>query len=269
MAGIMGALMLITAMITVFTVKEPARAKSEASEQLGFFGTFSAALRNKPFLLTLSTYALHICGTSIVQGSLIYYFKYIYGPGASLELALALLLLPVIPSIWVWTTLSRKIGKKLCWNLGMGLVAVACLAVFLFARQGGPAVFYIIMAVAGIGLSTNYVMPYAVMPDTVELDYAENGVRREGAFYGVFNFMNKAGVAVANLINGLVLSAVGYVANVPQTEGAKLGIQFLVGPIAMVFFAAGVVTFAFYPISRKFYETVIMPKVAARDAMLK
>jgi glycoside/pentoside/hexuronide:cation symporter, GPH family len=269
MGGIMGALMLITALVTVITVKEPARAKEEAREQQGFFKTYAAALRNKPFLMALFTYALHIGGTSIVQGSLIYYFKYIYGPGASLELALALLLVPVIPSIWMWTALSRKIGKKWCYNLGMGLVAVACLAIFLFARQGGPTLFYIIMAVAGIGFSTNYVMPFAIMPDVVELDYAENGVRREGAFYGIFNFMNKFGVAVANLINGLVLSAFGYVANASQTEGAKLGIQLLVGPIAMVFFVAGILTLSFYPISRTYYQTVIMPKVAARDARVK
>jgi GPH family glycoside/pentoside/hexuronide:cation symporter len=254
--------MLVTAMITVLTVKEPKRAAQEASAQQGIFKTYAAAMRNKPFVMVFTSYALHICGTVVVQAALIYYFKYIYGGAANLQIALALLLIPVLPSIWIWTALSKRIGKRWSWNLGMALVVVAVIAIFLFARQAGPTFFYIVMAFAGLGLSTNYVMPFAVIPDTVELDYAEHGVRREGAFYGVFNFMNKVGVAFANLIGGLVLSGFGYVANADQTEHAKLGIQLLVGPFAAVFFIAGIVVFSFYPITRKYYDTVIMPKVA-------
>ena len=261
MAGIMGALMLVTALITVFTVKEPPRAVVEATEQQGFFSTWGAALGNKPFRLAFATYALHICGTVIVQSSLIYYFKYIYGGQGNLQIALALLLAPVIPSIWIWTALSKKIGKKWSWNIGMGLVVIAVLVLFFFAREAGPTFFYIVMAVAGIGLATNYVMPYAVIPDTVELDYARHGMRREGAFYGVFNFMTKVGAALGTFLSGIVLSLFGYVANVNQTETSKLGIQLLVGPIGGAFFLAGVIVFAFYPITRKYYDTEILPKV--------
>jgi GPH family glycoside/pentoside/hexuronide:cation symporter len=268
-AGIMGAIMLVTALITVFTVKEPPRARAEASEQQGFFKTWAAALGNKPFVLTFLTYAFHIAGTVIVQSTLIYYFKYIYGNEGGLQIALALLLAPVIPSIWVWTTLSKKIGKKWSWNLGMGLVVLAVVAIFLFAREAGQTFFYVVMAVAGIGLATNYVMPFAVIPDTVELDYARNGVRREGAFYGVFNFMNKVGAAFGTFLSGIVLSAFGYVANVEQTETSKLGIQLLVGPIGGVFFLAGVIAMAFYPITRKYYDTEILPKVAEWDRKRK
>ncbi len=269
MAGIMGAVMLVTALITVFTVKEPPRAASEATEQQGFFKTWGAALGNKPFVLTFVTYALHIAGTVIVQSSLIYYFKYIYGNEGALQIALALLLAPVIPAIWIWTALSKKIGKKWSWNIGMGLVVVAVLAIFLFAREAGIGFFYVVMAVAGLGLATNYVMPYSVIPDAVELDYARGGVRREGAFYGVFNFMNKVGAALGTFLSGIVLSLFGYVANVSQTETSKLGIQLLVGPIGGVFFLAGVIVMAFYPITRKYYDTQILPKVAEWDRKKK
>ena len=266
MAGIMGVIMLVTAMITIFTVKEPPRAVQEAREQQNLVKSYLAALRNRPFLMALFTYALHICGTSIVQGALIYYFKYIYADKASLEIALALLLVPVIPSIWMWTAVSKRIGKKWAYNIGMGIVVVAVFAIFLFAEQLGPTFFYVVMAVAGIGFATNYVMPFAIVPDTVELDYAENGVRREGIFYGLWNFMNKVGVALANLINGLILTAFGYIANVQQTALSRLGIRMLVGPVAAVFFIAGILVLSFYPISKKYYEQVILPKVAAREA---
>jgi glycoside/pentoside/hexuronide:cation symporter, GPH family len=261
MAAVMGALMLGTSLITVFTVREPARAKEEASEQLGIVRTYAAAFRNRPFVLALTSFALHIGGTAIIQGALIYYFKYIYGGSASFVFALICLLVPVLLFIPVWTFISRRIGKKWSYNIGMGLVTVAVIVIFLFARQAGPNFFYMVMAVAGVGFSTHYVMPWSIVPDTVELDYAQSGVRREGVFYGIWNFMNKVGVAVANAITGWVLAGFGYVANVQQTERAKFGIQLLVGPIAAVFFIAGVVVLCFYPITRKYYQTVILPKV--------
>lgn len=264
-AGIMGAIMLVTVLITIFTVKEPARAVSEASGQEGFLRTYTAAFANRPFVLALSAFALHIAGTAVIQGALIYYFKYIYGGAASFELALVCLLLPVLIFIPFWTFLSKRIGKKWCYNIGMALVAAAVIVIFLFARQAGPVFFYIVMAIAGIGFSTHYVMPWSMVPDAVELDYANNGVRREGAFYGIWNFMNKVGVAVANGVTGWVLAGFGYVANVPQTETAKLGIQLLVGPVAAVFYVAGVVVLSFYPITKKYYEDVIMFKAAAWD----
>ncbi len=103
----------------------------------------------------------------------------------------------------------------------------------------------------------------------MELDYAESGVRREGAFYGLFNFMNKVGVALANQVNGLILGVSGYVANTTQTEASKFGIQLLVGPVAGIFYLAGIVVMSFYPITRHYYDTVILPKAAAWDAKKK
>ena len=37
------------------------------------------------------------------------------------------------------------------------------------------------------------------------------------------------------------------------------------GPLAAVFVVAGVVVLSFYPITRKFYEEHIQPKVAERE----
>ena len=54
--------------------------------------------------------------------------------------------------------------------------------------------------------------------------------------------------------------------NVAQDALSKLGIRLLVGPIAAVFVVIGVVVLSFYPITRKYYDERILPKVAKRDA---
>jgi GPH family glycoside/pentoside/hexuronide:cation symporter len=271
--AVMSVVISITALITFFTVREPKRAAEEAKEQQGILKTYAAALQNKPFVLALVTYMLHMMGTNIVQAALIYYYKYIVwnndgGAAADGEFAFALIFFIAAAFLFipVWTLVSKRIGKKWTYNIGMGLFVLAVMAFFLFAADGGTWLRRVIMALAGIGYSSNYVMPYAIIPDTVELDYAENGVRREGVFYGLFNFINQLGVAFALALNGWVLGWFGYVPNVAQAALSKLGIRLLVGPIAVVFVVSGIVMLSFYPITRKYYDERIMPKVRERDA---
>jgi GPH family glycoside/pentoside/hexuronide:cation symporter len=270
---VMGGVIMVTALITIFTVKEPARAAEEASEQEGFFKTYGAALKNKPFVLALVTYTMHMMGTNIVQAALLYYYKYIVYDGGQdaqaageFSKAIMFFLVAALLFIPIWTVVSKRIGKKWSYNIGMGLFAVAVMGVFLFAAGRDASLLWMLMALAGVGFSTNYVMPYAIIPDAVELDYAEHGVRREGAFYGLWNFVNQVGVAFALALNGWVLSGFGYVPNQAQADLSRLGIRLLVGPIAAFFVVVGIVVLSFYPITRKYYDEKILPKVQARDA---
>ncbi len=266
---VMGGVIMITSLITFFTVREPKRAAEEAKGQQDVWKSYLATLKNKPFVLALVTYMLHMMGTNIVQAALLFYYKYIVWDGtgadaASGEFAFALMFFIVAAFlfIFVWTAISKRIGKKWTYNIGMGLFAVAVLGVFFLAEGRGTWFMRIVMAIAGIGFSTNYVMPYAIIPDAVELDYAENGVRREGVFYGMWNFINQLGVAFALALNGWVLGWFGYVPNVAQDAVSKLGIRLLVGPIAALFVVVGIVVLSFYPITRKYYDERILPKVA-------
>ncbi len=266
MGAAMGLVVSATALLTFFLIKEPPRAAVEAEEQLDFLETYKGALRNRPFVLALVTYALHMAGTNVVQASLIYYFKYIYRGAGSVQFALLPFLLMALVFIPVWTKIAKRIDKKLAYNIGMALFAAVVMVVFFFAADRGPLFLYVCMAFAGIGFSTNYVMPYAIIPDTVALDYAQTGLRREGAYYGLWNLLNQIGVAFALALNGWVLGWFGYVPNVEQSPLARLGIRLLVGPFAAIFIIIGVVVLSFYPISRKYYEERIMPKIAAREA---
>jgi GPH family glycoside/pentoside/hexuronide:cation symporter len=269
MGAIMGAVMTITALTTVFTIREPALKPEKKGPREGIFATYASALKLKPFRLAMFPYAFHIVGITIVQGALLYYFKYIYNAEGKFQIALAIFLVCVMISIPVWTLISKRIGKKLSYNLGMGLFAAMVIAFFFIGKGRGVEVMYITMAIAGLGNSTNYVMPYAILPDVTELDYARTGVRREGVFYGLWNFTLKVGQALATALIGWILSAFGYAPDVAQSASSQLGIRLLVGPIPAVFFIAGVVVLSFYPITRKYYETEIMPKVAEWDRKKK
>lgn len=263
MGGVMGLVMMVVALITVFTIRENPDRKPEPRTNIikGYF----QVIKQKTFLQALFPWALHITGVTIIQAAIVYYFQYIYHNKSAFQLALGILLVSALVFIPVWVRISKWIGKKLSYNIGMGLFAAVVIVFFAFGHHFGVGFAYIVMGIAGIGFATQYVMPFAIIPDVVENDYAENGTRREGVYYGLWTFMSKLGQAFALALNGWLLTAFGYAPDVAQSPTSILGIRLLVGPIPALFFIIGIIVLSFYPINRKYYEQIVA-KVKARDA---
>jgi glycoside/pentoside/hexuronide:cation symporter, GPH family len=259
---VMGAVMMVTALITVFSVREPVH--SEAPPAQNIFKSYAQVLGMKTFLTCLIPWTMHITGITIIQGALLYFYVYLFGSEASFQLALVALLLTSMIFIPIWTIISKRIGKKLSYNLGMLIVALVILVLFVIGHRVSVEVTYLLMALAGVGFATQYVMPYSIIPDVVEFDYAENGVRREGVFYGLWTLTSKIGQAFAIALSGWTLSVFGYIPDVAQTDLSLLGIRLLCGPIPVLFFITGIVVLSFYPITREKYQE-ILDKIALRD----
>ena len=259
---VMGAVMMVTALITVFSVREPVH--SEAPPAQNIFKSYAQVLGMKTFLTCLIPWTMHITGITIIQGALLYFYVYLFGSEGSFQLAIVALLLTSMIFIPTWTIISKKIGKKLSYNLGMLIVALVILVLFIIGHRVPVEVTYLLMALAGVGFATQYVMPYSIIPDVVEYDYAENGIRREGVFYGLWTLTSKIGQAFAIALSGWTLSAFGYVPDVAQTELSLLGIRLLCGPIPILFFITGIVVLYFYPITREKYQE-ILDRIALRD----
>jgi GPH family glycoside/pentoside/hexuronide:cation symporter len=255
MGVVTGFLMLASAFGTVFAVREPKRER--AAEGIGFFRTCIEVLGLKVFLKALLPWTFFIAGTSVIQGSLIYFFRNIYGDEGLFQIALLFLLVTSLVFIPVWLLISRRLGKRTCYIIGISLMSVG---VLLFAFLGGPGriVFaYIVMIGAGIGLSTHYVMPHSILPDVVEYDAVKNGVRREGIFSSLWTFSSKIGQAVALGITGLVLQIADYAPETVLDATAVWGIRLLCGPIPVVFYIVGIVILTQYPITRTYYNRMM------------
>ncbi len=255
MGGVMGAVMLATALITFYTVKE--YDKGKPIEKTNVIKSYREVLKLKPFLLALAPWSLHIAGITVIQGALLYYFRYIYKAENFFQVALLVLLLSSLVFIPVWVKISKRIGKKFSYNIGMLIFAAAVILFFFLGHRLGVYFALVVMFVAGIGFATQYVMPYAIVPDIVEYDFVNNGVRREGAFYGLWTFFSKLGQSFALALNGWILSLFGYVPNTEQSRLSILGIRILSGPIPALFFLSGVVILSFYPITREYYDKML------------
>ncbi len=255
MGTFMGAVMLFSAMATIWAIKEPK--EPEVSLTDGFIRTFGEILKEKTFLTALLPWTFFITGTSMVQGALVYYFTYIFGNEGLFQIALVALLFFSLACIPLWVKISNKIGKKKSYMIGMTLMSIGVMAFSLLGPILGPTFGVILMAFCGIGLSTHYVMPHAILPDIVEWDAHTKGKgRREGVYSSLWTFTSKLGQALALALNGWILALVGY-SSTAITSLSRVGIILLCGPLPLLWYVVGLSVIKYYPIDRAFYEAMI------------
>lgn len=263
MGLIFGGTMLASALVTVFTVREPADLKPATS--MSFFKTYREVFKNKPYVLILFTFIFCIVGMTIISGIAIYYFKYILDaenmttPGILISLVTAVLFVPV--SVFM----SKKLGKKLAYAIGLLTLAAALMVIFCFGQTMGLNFILVMMFFIGIGFGLTYVPPYSILADAIEYDYLKVGERREGAFLGIWTWGYKISQALAVFLIGVVLQYMGYVANVmPQPESVQFSIRLFLGPIAAALYTGSAIFLYFYPITEKRYK-VIREQITAME----
>jgi glycoside/pentoside/hexuronide:cation symporter, GPH family len=262
--AVLGIVMAVTALITFASVREPDHSKTPKPTD-GFFQTFLAVFRNKPYVILLLTYALNLTALNFVQGILVYYFKYLYNNEGATTMAMILLLVVAMVNIPISVLVSKHIGKKRTYQISFFILATACLGIFFLGHVLGMTFFLAMMVYAGVGIGFGYVAPWAMVPDTIEYDAVTTGKRKEGAFYGMWTFTSKVGTSLAIFLTGVILGIAKYSPNLAQqADTARLAIRLIVGPIPAAVFIAAIVLVQFYPIDEKTY-TALMAKAGKTD----
>ncbi len=256
MGLIFGVVMLAAALTTIFTVKEPAQLKP--AKTTGFVKTYIDVFKNRPYVIILVTYVFNVLAVTIASAIVIYYFKYVLLAESATTWAILVFIGGALVFIPISVILSRHVGKKLAYGTGFLLMAAALMALFFFGHTQGLTFTLVLMAVAGAGYGFTFALPFTIVADAIEYGYLKTGERREGAFFGVWTWGFKMGQALAIFLMGVILSAMGYMANViPQPEDAQMAIRLFVGPIpAGMFVIAGILLY-FYPITEKRYKEIL------------
>jgi glycoside/pentoside/hexuronide:cation symporter, GPH family len=252
-----GVIMAATILTTFFTVREPDHASIPRPNQK-FIATFLAVFKNKTYMRLAMVYMLNLTGITFIQTMLVYYFKYIYRNESATTLAMLLLLGIAMLCIPVSVMIAKSIGKKRTYQLALAILALSCMALFLFGHTLGMSFTLIVMAVAGVGLGFAYVPPFAMLPDVVEVDAVQTQVRKEGAYYGMWTFFSKIGVALAAALAGIFLDLASFLPNIAdQAPSAILAIRLVIGPVPAIIFILGILLIQRYPLDEKTYDEII------------
>jgi GPH family glycoside/pentoside/hexuronide:cation symporter len=164
--------------------------------------------------------------------------------------------------LFVWSQISTRLGKRAVFALGMILWVLAQVGLSLL--QPGQWVGMLFLGIlAGIGVSTAYLIPWSMIPDVIELDELETGQRREGVFYGFMVLLQKTGLAVGLYLVGSILDRSGFISSVPcqdvptQPESALVAIRWMIGPLPAIVLGISLILVYLYPITRHRYTEIL------------
>ncbi len=265
MSVIFGIIMVISGIASYLSTRGH---DTVAREKHGFkLQYYLNTFKNKPFVILLGSFFFYSLATTGLSSIFVYYINYNLGlTGFSSSLIMGVLIISSIFALPVWTAVSRKFGKKAALLSGSVVLAASIVIISGIGLTLGYPVFYLFVVIAGIGLSTFFVILWSILPDVVDYGEYLHGKRSEGLYYGIWFFIQKLGMAVSFLINGVVLSVSHFQsANaggiIKQTAEALGGIKLLLSIIPVILIIIGSVFLLFYPITREFHE-----KITAIDA---
>ncbi|MBE9099706.1 MFS transporter [Vacuolonema iberomarrocanum] len=222
------------------------------------------AFRNRAFLYVIGIY---LCSWLAVQNTvtIIPYFVQDWMGGSQQDFTLVVIAVQVtgLAMLFVWSAVSRRIGKRVVYFIGTGIWIVAQIGLFLL-QPGQVGMMYGLAVMAGLGVSTAYLIPWSMLPDVIELDEWETGQRREGVFYSFMVLLQKLALAMGLFLVGQVLEVSGFLTTTAgqvapeQPASALLAIRLLVGPVPAFVLAIGLALAYFYPITREVHAELVL-----------
>ncbi|MBW4522900.1 MAG: MFS transporter [Scytolyngbya sp. HA4215-MV1] len=237
---------------------------TDPSDTLSFSEQLKIAFSNRPFVYVIGIY---FCSWLAVQitASIIPYFVINWmklGEGAFIQVTLAVQGTALL-MLYVWNWVCERVGKKAVYFMGMGVWIIAQAGLF-FLQPGQVGLMYVLAVMAGVGVSTAYLIPWSMVPDVIELDELTTGQRREGVFYAFMVLLQKMGLAVGLFLLGQGLAVAGFKERIPcqplpqQPESALTAIRVAIGPLPTIALILGLVLAYFYPITREVHAEILL-----------
>ncbi len=247
-------LAIMSAMFTYKGTRENPALRKKSELSLG--KSLVTTLRNRPYLILVIATTL----TSIANQTNImvirYIIKYWFNKENLEAYFFAAFFVGVFASIPLWIKLINRIGKKTAFIFAM-IVYSIILCCVLVLRQDDYMIFMFAMIGAGAFNIALWLIPGSIMPDIIEWDQLQVGERREGAYYGVWTLIRKAGGGCSFIIVAVMLNFVGYQPDIVQTPQTLLGLKMLFGPIPALLLAVAVVIFWKFPITKEVHQDIL------------
>ena len=222
------------------------------------------AFSNRPFLLVIGIYLCSWLGVQLTASILPYFVvNWMQMPEATFPQVAIAVQGTALVMLFVWSSISKRYGKKSVYFMGMGVWIIAQAGLF-FLQPGQVGLMYILAILAGCGVSTAYLVPWSMIPDVIDLDELNTGQRREGVFYSFMVLLQKIGLAVGLFLVGQALDIAGFISTVPgqpapiQPDSALLAVRFAIGPLPTIVLIIGMIFTFLYPITKEVHADILL-----------
>jgi len=246
MGLILGGLIILFKMISLIGIKEEKVFAQDIQPSL--WKSLSLTLTNRSFLPAVITNLLAIYAVGMITAIAPFYTKYVLNFGESeTSLFLAIMTLTSIPFMVVWSKfIVVKLGPKKSFIASLIILGLLVLSALVLK----PEAAIIIAILIGIGLSGVALLPYVVIADVIDEDEVNNGVRREGMYFGINGFMIRFSGIIQGGTIGYLLPIFGYIeTSTYQPASAIWGFKVMISIIPMLALLIGAfIIWKFYPL---------------------
>lgn len=206
---------------------------------------------NRALKYLLWIYVGCYAAANVIEGFVIYYMKYWLDREVDMPILFAVVIGVSIFSLPLWSKIAKRIGKKAALVIGLFIWAGGQVA-WLFVSQSSPDyLVYVIGAVVGVGYGVAHVLPWAMLPDVVDIGEYQTGLRREGVYAGIMTFFMKITNSIAIFLIGVILEIFGYVENQVQSETTMTAIQWTMAVAPGIFVIMAIIATMLYPYTKE------------------
>jgi sugar (glycoside-pentoside-hexuronide) transporter len=214
--------------------------------------------KNKATRIVAMIFAIGIFSNTINYSIQVYYFtNYAQLTGGQIASVTMVFGVASIIGAWVCEILMKKYGKKLAWVIGVGSEGIVLAAmVGLFIQPGQLGMIYALVILMAIGNAAVYQVPWAMIPDCVDVTELSTGKRIDGIVFGTVAFLQKASGALGAALLGILLTAIGYSDAEVQTPETLAGLKNVFGFLVGGLYLVSVIIVFKYPLSKKKHDRV-------------
>jgi GPH family glycoside/pentoside/hexuronide:cation symporter len=178
-----------------------------------FFSNTVLALRNRSFRMLFLSYSIFFLGTVINATLAIHFLTYYVRITTSKSLSAFHLAFYVgaLLGVVFWLRISRMVEKHWLYFTGTLSTATVMCCAFIFLGEGhlfGVGSLSPVLVgswLAGFFASVLWIIPPSMIADIADQDELLNGERREGVFFGLFNFGEQIAAGASILITGILI----------------------------------------------------------------
>jgi Na+/melibiose symporter-like transporter len=112
----------------------------------------------------------------------------------------------------LWVLLANRVGRRNGLMAAIGLDVMVFSAYWFVPPVGANIWLAILGPLAGIATGGMFLNIQCMLPDTMNFDQQQHGMRREGLFAGIFVMVEKFTSAIGTALFGVIIGTMGYVA---------------------------------------------------------
>ena len=184
---------------------------------------------------------------AIRSAAVSYYFKYNLGREDQMGLFMALGTLMTLVGVFPTTWLAARLGKVRLYKICFALVSLSYVPFFFFdAAQ--IELIYLAQALGALAGGPLFPLLWGMIADTVDYSEWKTGRRATGLAFSALTFSQKFGFGIGGWLVMALFAGTGFVANMPQSPAALLGIRLSVSLLPAALCLAGAGLLFFYPL---------------------